>query len=115
MVLGDLAEPLGTHRGLARQANAVALGFHQRRAQLGDTRAQASGGDAVGLGVGNRRQPRLTEGAAHLGIGEVVSDLGHRLGGGGHAGAQLIGAAGDVGMTVARLGRDLLGDGDRFQ
>ena len=42
MILRDLAEPLSAHGGLARQAIAVAFGFDQRGAQLGDARAQAS-------------------------------------------------------------------------
>ena len=103
MVLRDLAQPLDPHRGLARQTIAVALGLDQRRAQLGDARAQRAGGHAVGLGVGDRRQARLAEGAAHLGIGDVAHDLGHRLLDAGEARAQLVGAARHLGVPVARL------------
>ena len=109
MVLGDAAQPLDPHLGLARQAIAVAFGFDQRRAQLGDAGAQHAGGRAVGLGVGDRRQPRLAEGAAHLGLGDVAHDLGHRLLGAGKPRAQLVGAARHLGMPVARLRGGALG------
>ena len=72
MVLGDLAQALQPHRRLARQAIAVALGLDQGRAQLGDAPAQSAGGHAVGLRIGDRRQPRLAERPAHLGVGDVA-------------------------------------------
>ena len=81
-------------------------------AQLGDAHAQRAGGDAVGLGVGNRRQPGLAEGAAHLGVGDVARDLDLRLLDAGEARAELVGAARHLGVAIARCGRSPLGGGD---
>ena len=98
---------------LAGQAIAGAFGLDQRRPQLGDARAQRARRDPVGLGIGDRRQARLAEGAAHLGVGDVAHHLGRRLLDAAEPRAQLIGAARHVGVPVARLGRGALGGGDR--
>ena len=71
-----------------------------------------AGGHAIGLRIGDRRQPRLAERAAHLVVGDVAQDLGDRLLDAAKPRAQLVGAARDLDMAVARLGGGALGDGD---
>ena len=113
MVLRDLAQALDPHLGLAGKTLAIAFGFHQRGPQFGDARPQRARRHAVGLGVGDRRQARLAEGTAHLAVGDIGQDLGHRLLDTGQARTQLVGAAGDVGVMLARLGRIGLRGSDR--
>ena len=72
----------------------------------------APASSAIGLGVGDRRQARLAEGAAHLDVGDVAHHLGHRRLDAGEARAQLVGATGDLDVTVARLRGQALGGAD---
>jgi len=96
VILRDLAQPLRTHRRFRAPDDRNCPSASTSAARSSRCACAAPCGDAVGLGIGSRRQPRLAEGTAHLGIGHVALDLGHRLFGGGHAGAQLVGAASDV-------------------
>ena len=107
-----MAKALDPHLGFARQTLAIAFGLDEGRPQLGDARAQRARAHAVGLGVGDRRQARLAEGAAHLGVGHVGHDLGDGLLDAAQPRAQLVGAAGDVGVMLARLRGVGFGGGD---